>query len=197
MWLFLLLSVGLVLCEGAPPLPARIVVAHNATETELWAAGKLADLLMLPTTTTSDDGMTAAAAGTRQIAVGHGAAMALGVPPGALANLDDDSYLVSTARGVPAGSIAIASSPGSARGSIHGAFAFLRALGFEFFAENVTRVPTPLPTLSAIDTTYSPSFDSRDLVMASPGIGSNFDRTLFPNGGCAVKAKREHWIVPG
>ena len=167
------------------PLPARIVVADDATETEVWAAGKLADLLMLPV----DNEM----AGTAQIAVGHAAAAALGVPPAALKDLGDDSYLVSTARGVPAGSVAIASSAGSARGSVHGAFAFLRALGFEFFAENVTRVPSPLPALPAIDTTYSPSFDSRDLTMASRGIGSNFDRTQFPNGNCAAVAKAKHW----
>ena len=79
---------------GAPPLPTRIVVAEHGTETELWAAGRLADLLMLPIVD-SDDG----AAGTPQpqIAVGHAAANAMGVPPGALASLDDDSFLVSTA----------------------------------------------------------------------------------------------------
>ena len=188
-----LLIVGLgrmLLCEGALPLPTRIVVARNATETELWAAGKLADLLMLPIM--DSDGM-AAGTGHHQIAVGHGAATALGVPLGALANLDDDSYLISTARGVPVGSVAIASSVGSTRGSIHGVFAFLRVLGFEFFAENVTRVPSLLPTLPTIDTTYSPSFDSRDLTMASRGIGSNFDRALFPNGNCAAVAKAKHW----
>ena len=103
----LIVGLGRMLCEGAFPLPTRIVVARNATETELWAAGKLADLLMLPMM--DSGGM---AAGTGQIAVGHGAATALGVPLGALANLDDDSYLVSTARGVPAGSVAIASSAG-------------------------------------------------------------------------------------
>ena len=105
----LIVGLGRMLCEGAFPLPTRIVVARNATETELWAAGKLADLLMLPMM--GSDGM-AAGTGRHQIAVGHGAATALGVPPGALANLDDDSYLVSTARGVPAGSVAIASSAG-------------------------------------------------------------------------------------
>jgi len=77
---------------GAPPLPTRIVVAEHGTETELWAAGRLADLLMLPIVD-SDDGTAAAP----QIAVGHAAATAMGVPPGALASLDDDSFLVSTA----------------------------------------------------------------------------------------------------
>ena len=66
---------------------------------------------------------------------------ALGVPPAALEDLGDDSYLVSTARGVPAGSLTIASSKSSARGTMYGAFALLRALGFEFFAENATEIP--------------------------------------------------------
>lgn len=131
--------------SASAPLPTRVVVANTATETELWAAGKLADLLMLP----MDDniGVAAGLSGASQIAVGHGAATALGVPPGALVNLGDDAYLVSTDRGVLVGSVAISSSAHSARGSIHGAFAFLRALGFEFYAENVTRIPSPLPTL--------------------------------------------------
>ena len=29
--------------------------------------------------------------------------------------------------------------------------------------------------------------------MASPGIGSNFDRHLFPNGDCTAIAKAKHW----
>ena len=148
MRLILLLSAGLcgfpgrVLSkDGAtlPPLPARIVVADGATDTERWAADTLARLLLLPTDNTI--GTT----GTKQIAVGHGAATALGVPAGALADLDDDSFLVSTTRWVPPGSVAITSSAHSARGSIHGAYAFLRALGFEFFAENATRVPSRRP----------------------------------------------------
>ena len=86
-------------------------------------------------------------AGTAQIAVGYGAAAALGVPAGALLQLDDDSFLVATTHWVPRGSVAIASSSHSARGSIHGVYTFVRALGFEFFAENVTRVPSLLASL--------------------------------------------------
>jgi hypothetical protein len=75
-----------------------------------------------------------------------------------------------------------------------GAFAFLRALGFEFFAENATRVPSPLPsTLPAIDTIVRPSYESRNLVMASPGIGSNIDRTQTLGQNCSAIAKAKHW----
>ena len=171
------------------PLPTRIVVADDASEAEVWTAGKLADLLRLPM---GNVGMVTIAA---QIAVGHGAATALGVPPAALASLSDDSYLVSTtAQGVPRGSVAIASSARSARGTMYGAFAFLRALGFEFFAEGATRVPNPLPTaLPAIDTIYHPSYESRNLVMASQGIGSNSNRQQFPTGNCLAVAEAKGW----
>ena len=135
------IAAGWIADTATAPLPARIVVADDATESELWAADKLAELLVLPT----DNAI--GTAGTAQIAVGYGAAAALGVPAGALLQLDDDSFLVATTRWVPRGSVAIASSSHSARGSIHGVYTFVRALGFEFFAENVTRVPSLLPSL--------------------------------------------------
>jgi hypothetical protein len=195
MWLVLWLSTfGLCLpsTSGTRALPARIVVAADATEAERWAAANLAGLLMLPAPESSEASGTTA--GTGQIAVGHGAATALGVRPATLASLGDDSYLISsTALGVPPGSVAIASSAHSARGTVYGVFAFLRALGFEFFAENATRVPNPWPTkLPAIHSIYTPSMESRNLVMASPGIGSNYDRKITP-GNCSAMAKAEHW----
>jgi hypothetical protein len=177
--------------QAVAPLPSRIVVADDASEAEVWAAGKLADLLGLPVTVGSE---MIIAAGAAQISVGHGAATTLGVPAAALAALDDDSYFVSTAaaHGVPHGSVAIASSVHSARGTMYGTYAFLRALGFEFYAEGATRVPSPLPTaLPVLNTIYKPSYESRNLVMASRGIGSNMDRTEFVAGNClAVVRKR-------
>ena len=116
-------------------------MADGATESERWAADRLAELLAIPTDAATGLG------GTSQIAVGHGAATALGVPAEALAKLDDDSFSVTTTRWVPPSSVAIASSSNSARGTIHGAYTYLRALGFEFFAENVTRVPSSLSTV--------------------------------------------------
>lgn len=177
-----------VALQTALPLPARIVVADNASESEVWAAGTLADVLRLPTHRRAMDNEA-------QIAVGYGAATAMGVPPAVLASLDDDAYFVSTsAQGVPRGSVAIASSAHSARGTVYGVFAFLRALGFEFFAENATRIPNPFPTtLPIVDAIYSPSYESRNLVMASPGIGSNINRKQIPAGNCSAVARAEGW----
>jgi hypothetical protein len=109
------------------PLPAplsveaRVVVAKDASAVEAWAAVKISELLLQQP---DDD---------TQIAVGHGAAVAIGVDAEALAALGDDAYLLVSgpARGVPLRSVAIASSAQSARGAMNGAFAFLRHIGFE------------------------------------------------------------------
>lgn len=180
----------LVVCPSSAvmALPGQVSVAVGASEAELWAADRLASLLTLPKGNPK--------AGIAQIAVGYGAAKAIGVESVALDNLDDDSYLISTSqsRGVPSGSAVVASSSRSARGSIYAAFDFLRALGFEFFAENVTRVPHPMPSeLPALDTLYSPSYVSRNLVMSSPGIGSNLDRRHVRTNNCSAVAKANHW----
>jgi hypothetical protein len=177
--------------DRVEPLPSRVVVADNATEAEMWAAGKLADLLGLPICRAPEAGASAAGGGgVTQIAVGFGAAVASGVPPAELASLGDDSYLIRTT----AQCVAIASSARSARGTVYGAFAFLRVIGFEFFAENATLIPSPLPTnLPAMDTIYSPSYESRNLVMASPGIGSNRNRKQIKTKNCSAVAKAEGW----
>ena len=182
--LLLMLAI-LPACAGgstdAPPLPSRIALAPGATETEAWAASRLAELLGLPVVVA-----TTAAATEAQVAVGHGAAVALGVDPEALAALGDDAYLVSAAasRGVPRGCAAVASSAGSARGTMNGAFAFLRALGFEFLAQDETvRPPTPTPP-AALDVLFTPPFESRDMAavpLAGPG-GQRGPRLPFPPG---------------
>ena len=174
------------------PLPTRIVVADGATETELWAAAKLGELLAL---VSAGDGEAAA---VTQIAVGHGAATALGVKAATLDKLDEDSFLVSTkiSRGVPAGSVAIASSAHSARGTLNGIYGFLRAVGFEFFATNVTRIPIAPIALPKIDLLYSPSYAYRDLGMASgiqPGIGGELDRKHIRTNNCSAVAKANNW----
>ena len=175
------------------PLPMRIVVADGATETELWAAAKLSEILALPTTLGAPGGTAAA-----QIAIGYGAAVALGVRAPALNKLDDDSFLVSTkaSRGVPARSIAIASSAHSARGTMNAIYGFLRAVNYEFFAENVTCIPPTPIALPIIDLLYSPSYTYRDLGMASgiqPGIGCELDRKHIRMGNCSAVAKASNW----
>jgi hypothetical protein len=199
--LLLVVVVGAAAAAAASSLPARIVVADNATNTERWAAAKLADILMLSVTGVGGDpkdhdgpGGTAAA-GAPQIAVGYGAAVALGMHASDLDALGDDSFLVSTktARGVPAGSVAIASSAHSPRGAMNGAFAFLRTLDFEFFAVNVTRMPSPPPSvLPELDTLYSPTYVYRDLCMG--WISQELNRRhLEKTNNCSAIAKADNW----
>ena len=196
-------------------LPAKIVVACNATKTELWAAGKLADMLALPVVVGALEGA--------QIAVGHGAAVALGADPENLATLGDDAYVVSASRvrGVPPGSAMIASSAGSARGTMNGAFAFLRALGFDFFAQDETTTPATRPALvSTLDVLFEPPMESRDMAavpVAGPGgqrakpppyppgqglmtLPTNLSAALGFNGGMAyapVGGQMGPFAVPG
>ena len=67
---------------------------------------------------------------------------------------------------------------------MNGAFAFLRALGFEFLAQDETVRP-PTPTLpAALDVLYTPPFESRDMAavpLAGPG-GQRGPRLPFPPG---------------
>eukprot|EP01047_Picozoa_sp_COSAG01_P063239 COSAG01_NODE_8162_length_2895_cov_2.185265_1_plen_198_part_00 len=160
----------LVVAAARVVLPPQVVLCADATETEKWAANKLAELLALPLHTipscgdslpTGTRNVSTGAFAQPQVAVGYGAAVLLGVPAGVLDCLGDDSFLVSTegARGVPVGSAAVASSTGSARGSLHGVFALLRALGFEFFAPNATRVPSFPVALPDVDVVYTPQVE--------------------------------------
>ena len=169
------------------PLPSQIVVAAGASEVELWAASMLSQQLGLPTTTVN---VTVNATSRmnlgEQIGVGHGAAVALGVPADVLGKLSDDAYLVATgpARGIESDSVAIASSPGSARGTMNGAFAFLRKLGFEFLAQDETIVPAGALQLPVgLNLLYAPPMESRDIdsvSTAGPGGERNF-HIPYPN----------------
>jgi hypothetical protein len=162
---------------AATAFPRRIVVASVATQVERWSADRLADLLALPIV---NGGNAAASTAGAQIAVGYGAAVTLGVDPRTLATLGNDACLVSAnrSRGIPIGSVAIASNVGSARGTMNGAFAFLRALGFEFLAQDETVKPAGqhLVLPSALDIWVDPPMESRDMA-AVPVAGSHADTT--------------------
>ena len=157
---------------------ARIVVAEDASATEVWAAEKLSALLPRSLTHDHQD---------PQIAVGHGAAVALGVNAEALESLGDDAYLVVSgpSRGVPVGSVAIASSASSARGTMNGAFAFLRQLGFEFLAQDEIVQPVGTPVVpSRLDISYDPPFENREMAaVPTAGPGGKRGRPTKPTPG--------------
>jgi hypothetical protein len=171
----LLLAVG---CAQGAPVPGRIVVADDASVVERWSASKLSELLKLSALSTTTRGAA-------QIAVGHGAAVALGMHAETLAGLGDDAYVVvaGPASGIPAGSIAIASSASSARGTMNGAFAFLRVLGIEILAQSETIAPAGAPQIPAgLNLAFDPPFESRDLA-AVPTAGPGGRRGKSPGPG--------------
>ena len=206
---------------AAVALPARVTVAANGSPTELWAADRLAEVLgktlvKLPpppagdaqTMPGIDAGMSAAGAvAASQIAVGFGAATALGISPSTLSVFGDDAFFIGTARGGSiengdttkrgesggGSSLVVASSVDSARGTMNGAFELMRMLDFSFLTENVTiapKLPVSLPPDFPRGKVFSPPLVLRDM-MTSPvtdhssinrALRSNFSASLGLNG---------------
>ena len=138
---------GLATNLSVAPFPQQITVGPTASQTELWAAHHLSYMLVLPVIDANELstlGSHERSVGVNQIAVGHEAAVAIGMDPEGLAALGDDDFVITCKRGVATGSVAVASSSGSARGVMNGAFAFLRALGFEFLAQDEIIRPGPI-----------------------------------------------------
>jgi hypothetical protein len=192
------LHVPLTLKSDDHLLPC-VTVASNGSETELWAAAKLSQTMSLPLI------YLPSAVLPSQIAVGHGAATALGTPPSTLSALGDDAFFISVSDG---SSLVIASSATSARGSMNGVYEFMRMLGFKFLAANVTTVPKPpwnLP-MSFTNVTFDPPFHYRDISTSpvmdhsardrnsnhvlSASMGLNGQYAQGPVGGSPVWA---HW----
>jgi hypothetical protein len=101
------------------------------------------------------------------------------------AGLGDDAYVVvaGPASGIPAGSVAIASSASSARGTMNGAFAFLRVLGIEILAQSETISPAGAPQIPVeLNLAFDPPFESRDLA-AVPTAGPGGRRGKSPGPG--------------
>ena len=179
--------------SGVSTAVLRVAVASDAKPAEVWAADKLACTLSLPIVRLST-ASPAAAAAVAQIAVGYGAAMALGASPSALSRLGDESFLITAA---PGGSAIVASSAGSARGTINGAFKFMEILGFRFFTANFTERPKERtawqlpPGFRPI--TFTPPLKYRDMIASpvtvpysetdrSPHSLLNFSQALGLNG---------------
>ena len=113
-------------------------------------------------------------AGSPAIAVGFGAATALGVRPSVLAGLGNESLVVSAGRpGIPAGVFVVSGGELSQRGDTFAVFELLRRMGCRFLAYDMTMeeelgelfwsrraLPPSLP--SGIDITFHPALDYRD-----------------------------------
>jgi hypothetical protein len=203
----LLAATCLLVQARSSALPTRVTVAANGSPTELWAADRLAEVLAIPLEHL-DPSRAPAPGDAAQIAVGFGAATALGIAPSTLSVLGDDAFFIGTARGGSSienedtinrgesgggSSLVVASSTDSARGSMNGVFELMRMLGFRFLTENVTiapKLPASLPPGVTSGKVFSPPLVLRDM-MTSPVtdhssinrlIRANFSASLGLNG---------------
>jgi hypothetical protein len=157
----------------SPPVqvetPSVVVVDRGASAIEQYAAGvlseHLAQLIGRPVDVVSIETAKSnrtVGAETR-CCVGFNASVALGGIPAAqlLALGGDDAFVVAAGHG----SIALGSSPSSARGAANAAFELLRQCGFQFLAPNATVPPAQIPRRIigvTVGTTLDPPFVLRD-----------------------------------
>ena len=165
---------------AAPPRPSSsdlctktvVAVAADATEPEREAAAEIAAMVgtlcgAAPLKLTTP----AVAKGQLQLAVGVGAATAVGVPLGDLSvsTLGSEGFVATSNRSAElraaVGSYALSGAANSSSGTLYGCYHLMRALGVRFLAWDHTMlpaagVPSPMP---ALDRTFVPVFEYRDV----------------------------------
>ena len=149
----------------APPPSFSISLAADASPVERFAATELADWLgnitgTRPATRTPDSATKPA------LAVGVGAATALGLPASALEGLGNESFVVtSNATGLPTDgrSFALSGGPGSTRGTMYAVNRLLREWGVRFIAHDETVLPSQLPDpIPPLDLKVELAYEYRD-----------------------------------
>jgi hypothetical protein len=149
--------------DAFPP----VYVATDASATENFAAETLRNYLGNMTVNAVHLHVGRKPPAGAVIAVGYGAATALGLHASTLTDLKNDSYVISSTKpGIPAGSYVVTGGERSARGSLFAVYDFLRKLGCKFLAPDFTmaeELPALPPTgIPALDVTYHPSWEYRD-----------------------------------
>ena len=151
---------------AAAATPAmQVYLAASSTADEAFAAQELSELLGNATGSAVAVGSSKASSGLT-LAVGYGAATAVGLHSSALENLGNESFVVtSNASGVSSGCIAISGGQKARRGALYGVYHLLDAWGFRFFAPNATVMPTAGAIAAAaalpIDAHYGPPMELR------------------------------------
>jgi len=174
--LALLLVSSIVGCALAPATSGDfcktvVAVAADATEPERDAAAEIAAMVgtlcgAVPLKLTTP----AAAQGQPQLAVGVGAATAIGVAPSDLSfsALGAEGFVATSNRSAElratAGSYALSGAANSTSGTLYGCYHLMRALGVRFLAWDHTMLPAAVPSpLPALDRTFVPVFEYRDV----------------------------------
>ena len=130
---------------------AVVVLAQNATMGEQFAAAEMAWLggnisngnVPLPIHNLSASGDPPTGGTSLLIAVGHGAALALGVPAAQLRNLGLDGLRIcvpSANNSLPANAVALSGSLTAPRGTMYAVYEFLESNGLEMLAWDETLV---------------------------------------------------------
>ena len=158
-----LLAAHAVAAAATPAM--QVYLAASSTADEAFAAQELSELLGNATGSAVAVGSSKASSGLT-LAVGYGAATAVGLPSSALDNLGNESFVVtSNASGVSSGCIAISGGQKARRGALYGVYHLLDAWGFRFFAPNATVMPTAAAIAAAaalpIDAHYGPHMELR------------------------------------
>ena len=132
---------------GVSSLPPYISIAEDATATERFAAYELHNQL-----SSACSGINFTIGKplplSAQIAVGPGAASALGVS--IPSNMGNESYLIDTTGELVQASVVLAGGVESSRGTLYAAYRLLELLGWRFYAADETRVPALCPATSRL-----------------------------------------------
>jgi hypothetical protein len=153
-----------------------VAVAPDATEPERMAAGELATLAgQVCDGAVLTIATPAAAKGRPQLAVGAGAAMALGIAPadlqftalgkdGFVASSNRTETLRTTSSYALSGAANLTGPANATSGSLYACYHLLRALGVRFLAWDHTLLPATMPSpLPELDITFLPRFEYRDV----------------------------------
>ena len=149
---------------AADSLPPAIAVADDAPAVDKYAAAELKSYLSQACPKIPFKVGPPAAKTVAQIAVGAGAAVALGLSAETLEGLGSESYYVGFFTSPLAGSIVLAGGQGSARGSLYAVYHMLMdVMNFDFLAHDETLVPFVCPEeIPHYSLTQSPAFEYRD-----------------------------------
>jgi hypothetical protein len=153
-------------------------VADNASASERYAAQTLVRYLNNISKSHFElQNATAATAAQPQLAVGFGAACALGVPATVMAGLGEEGFVVSSVhKGLTSAQAVLTGGEGAPRGTIYAVDACLEALGAKFLAWDVTVLPSSLPpNLPGWDMRELPAMQMRQAYNWETQVAADFD----------------------